>query len=102
MRTYTQSFMTGKGLVEGVKLEWETFSLLLVSAPQGFLACGIFDIHAINEYGRAAGLVEGSPENPIGTLERFMERRVAAVNQKASDRGVTEGMSVRKALEALF
>ena len=102
IKTVTQSFVTNKGVVEGVRLEWDTFSLLLVSAPRGFLVCGIFDLEAINLYGRAAAIVEGSPDNPIGTLDRFMERKITALNAQAQEMGVCVGMSVRSALEAMF
>ena len=102
IKTTTQTFSTPKGLVEGVKVEWSTFSILLMTAPHGFLACGIFDITAINTFGRAAALVESTPDNPIGTLERFMERRVSAVNEKAREKGITIGMSTSEALELLF
>ena len=98
----TQTFPTAHGLVEGVKLTWGIFSLLLVTAPRGFLACGIFDLNAIEHFGRAAALVESSPDNPIGTLERFMERKITAVNEGAKRLGVTVGMSVPVALEHMF
>jgi len=101
-KTIQQNFSLLNGTVEGVRVEWETFSLLLLTAPKGFLACGIFDVDAINSYGRAAALVEGLPDNPIGTLERMMERRITKVNAKIREIGVHEGMAVRDALELLF
>jgi len=100
--TETKCFELSKGTVEGAKLKWGCFSLLVLTAPKGFLACGIFDIEAVNAYGCAAGLVEGSPDNPIGTLDRMMERKVAVVNEKAEERGIEKGMSVSEALEHLF
>jgi uncharacterized protein YunC (DUF1805 family) len=101
-KTTTEQFSLWNGTVEGIKLEWENFSLLLLTAPKGFLACGIFDVDAINAYGRAAALVEGAPDNPIGTLERMMERRIAKTNEKMRSIGIVEGMAVRDALELLF
>jgi len=100
--TTTQTFATSKGIVEGVKLEWATFSLLLLTAPNGFLACGIFDPGAINKYGRAAAIIDGAPDNPIGTLERCMERTIVRVNEKGAALGMTVGMSVQEALALLF
>ena len=44
-----------------------------------------------------AALVESTPENPIGTLDRFPNRKVTKVNEKAKALGICEGM---EALEA--
>jgi uncharacterized protein YunC (DUF1805 family) len=100
--TETKEYKVSKGIVEGVKLKWGCFSLLLLTAPKGFLACGIFDLDAINAYGRAAALVEGSPSDLIGTLDRMMERSLSAVNALAYERGLRVGMSVKDSLELLF
>jgi uncharacterized protein YunC (DUF1805 family) len=102
IKTHVQVIATPRGNAEGVKMEWDTFSLLMVTAPKGFLACGIFDVDAIDCYGRAAALVVGAPDNPIGTLERFMERHIARANNRAHALGITAGMPVGKALEKLF
>jgi len=42
-------------------------------------------------------LVESSPDNPIGTLERFGDRKVTKTNAKAEELGITEGMNVTDA-----
>jgi uncharacterized protein YunC (DUF1805 family) len=41
--------------------------------------------------------VESTPDNPIGTLERFGNRKVTKTNEKASALGITEGMDVTEA-----
>ena len=48
-------------------------------------------------YGVAAALVESSPANPIGTLDRFPDRKVTKVNEKAKSLGIKEGMAVTDA-----
>jgi uncharacterized protein YunC (DUF1805 family) len=38
--------------------------------------------------------VESTPDNPIGTLERFPDRKVTQANEKARQLGIKAGMSV--------
>ncbi|MBN1794329.1 MAG: DUF1805 domain-containing protein [Candidatus Omnitrophica bacterium] len=102
MLSTTRSFQTKKGLVEGAKLDWGVFSLLILTAPKGFLGCGIFDLDAVERFGFACGIVESTPDNPIGTLERMIGRKVVRINQKARSLGVTEGMGALEAIERMF
>jgi len=102
VKTTTKNFTVGGGLAEGARLEWESFSLLVLTAPKGFLACGIFDIDAVNSFGLACGIVESAPDNPIGTLDRMISRKVVKVNEKARSLGITEGESAASALEKMF
>lgn len=97
MQVNTKTFQTKNGLVEGVQVKWEGFNILLVAGPKGFLACPAIDVEACQRYGIAAGLVESTPDNPIGGLERFPNRKVTKVNQKASVAGIKEGMNVADA-----
>ena len=97
MEMYTKTYETPNGMVEGVQVKWTGFSILLVTGKKGFLACGVFDIAAINSFGAAAALVESTPENPIGTLDRFPNRKITKVNEKAAALGITSGMAVTDA-----
>ena len=56
METITKSFQTKNGLVEGVQVKWAGFSILLVTGAKGFLACGVFDLEAIEKFGVAAAI----------------------------------------------
>lgn len=97
MDIFTKTFQTPKGMVEGVQTKWPGFSILMVTGSKGFLACPAVDIDACQRYGVAAALVESSPENPIGTLERFPNRKISKVNAKAKELGICEGMAVTDA-----
>lgn len=97
MQINTKTFQTPNGPVEGVQTKWEGFSILLVTGSKGFLACPAIDIEASEGYGVAAALVESTPEDPIGTLERFADRKVTKVNANAKALGITEGMDVEDA-----
>ena len=101
MEIRTQSFTTKNGLVEGVHVKWTGFSILLVTGTKGFLACGVFDLAAIDSFGAAAAIVESTPQNPIGTLERFPLRKITNCIQKAVALGIRIGMDVEQAFEII-
>ena len=97
MQINTMTYQTPRGLVEGVQTKWSGFNILLAAGTKGFLACPAIDIEACQGYGVAAAIVESTPDNPIGTLERFPNRKVTKLNKKAKDLGISEGMDVTDA-----
>jgi uncharacterized protein YunC (DUF1805 family) len=97
MEVLTKTYDTPNGPVEGVQTKWTGFNVLMVTGTRGFLACPAIDVDACERYGVAAALVASTPDNPIGTLERFPDREVAKVNAKARDLGIEEGMDVTEA-----
>jgi uncharacterized protein YunC (DUF1805 family) len=97
MEVHTKTYQTPNGLVEGVQTKWPGFNILLVTGTKGFLACPAIDVEACQRYGVAAALVESTPNNPIGTLERFPDRKVTKINAKAKELGIKEGMNVADA-----
>ena len=97
MEMHTRTYETPNGLVEGVQTRWSGFNVLMVTGSKGFLACPAIDVEACARYGVAAALVESTPDNPIGTLERFPNRKIVKANEKARDLGITKGMSVTDA-----
>ncbi len=97
MEVHTKTYQTPNGSVEGVQTKWAGFSILLVTGRKGFLACPAIDAEACDRYGVAAAIVESTPENPIGTLERFPDRKITKANAKAEALGIKEGMRVSDA-----
>ncbi len=97
MEVQTKTYETPNGLVEGVQTKWPGFNILVVTGSKGFLACPAIDVQACQRYGVAAALVESTPDNPIGTLERFADRKVTQVNEAGAALGLTEGMDVADA-----
>ena len=94
MEVHTKAFQTPNGMVEGVQTKWTGFSILLVTGSKGFLACPAIDVDACERYSVAVAIVESTPDNPIGTLERFPDRKVTKVNTEAKTLGIKEGMNV--------
>lgn len=97
MDVLTKTYDTPNGPVEGVQTKWTGFNILLVTGTKGFLACPAIDVDACEGYGVATAIVESTPDNPIGTLERFPHRKVTKANARAQDLGIEEGMDVTDA-----
>jgi uncharacterized protein YunC (DUF1805 family) len=98
MQIQTAIFQTPNGPIEAVKLQWTGCSILLAAGTKGIAACPLLDITACQRFGVAAAVVESSPENPIGTLERLSLRKLTAVNENARKLGLREQMPVKDAL----
>jgi len=101
MEIHTKTFQTPNGSVEGVQTKWPGFNILLVTGTKGFLACPAIDTEACQRYGVAAAIVESTPDNPIGTLERFPQRKVTKANTKAKELGLKEGTDVSNAFSLI-
>jgi len=101
MEINTKKFQTPNGQVEGVQAKWSGFNILLVTGSKGFLACPAIDVDACQGYGAAAAIVESTADNPIGTLERFANRRITKANAKARELGIKEGMSAEDAFAVI-
>ncbi|MFH1613492.1 MAG: DUF1805 domain-containing protein [Planctomycetota bacterium] len=97
MQLNTKIFHTPSGPVEGIQTKWEGFSILLVTGSKGFLACPAIDVESCQGYGAAAALVESTRGNPIGTLERFPDRKITKLNEKAKSLGIKQGMLAKDA-----
>ncbi len=97
MQVHTKTYQTPNGSVEAVQAKWAGFNILLVTGSKGFLACPAIDVDACQRYGVAAAIVESTPDNPIGTLERFPNRKIIKSNAKAEELGIKEGMDVTDA-----
>ncbi len=98
MEIHTRTFETPNGPVEGVQTKWAGFNILLVAGSKGFLACPALDVEACEGYGAACAIVESSPANPIGTLDRFPNRTIRKANKKAKALGIQDGMDVSEAM----
>jgi uncharacterized protein YunC (DUF1805 family) len=97
MEIQTKTFQTPNGPVEGVEVSWSGFGILLVAGSKGFLACPAFDADVCQRYEAGCAIVESTPDNPIGTLECFPDRKVIKANSKAEALGIKEGMDVNEA-----
>ena len=97
MEIHEKSYQTPNGPVEGVQAKWPGFNILFVTGTKGFLACPAIDVEACQRYGVAAAIVESTPDNPIGTLDRFSDRKITKANENAKALGIKEAMPVTEA-----
>ena len=93
---------TSKGLALGMRIEFDSGSMVFLTAPKGWLACGVFDIEAGNGFGMAMALVESWPGFEVGPVERLITRKIMKVNERAAALGVQVGMEAMEALELMF
>ena len=101
MEIHTKTWQTPNGPVEGVQTKWSGFNILVATGSKGFLACPAIDVAACEGYGAAAAIVQSTPDNPIGTLERFPNRKIIKANEKAEALGIVEGMPVVEAFDLI-
>jgi uncharacterized protein YunC (DUF1805 family) len=101
MEVYIENVPTSKGSVQACQLKWSTSWCFVVDAPRGSIVCGSFDIEALNGFGLPAAKIVPEPGKPAYTVAQFVERRITHVNAMAAELGVTPGMSVQEAAEAL-
>ena len=97
MEVYNKIYQTPNGTVEVIQTKWTGFSILVATGSKGFLACPAVDVEACQRYGKACAIVESTPDNPIGTVERFANRKITKINEKARQLGIVEGMDVIEA-----
>jgi len=88
------TYLTANGPLDGLQVKWSNFNILLVIGSKGFLACPAIDVDACQRYGVAAALVESTPDDPIGSLQCFPNRKITKVNPNAQTLGIKEGMNV--------
>lgn len=101
MEVLVENVPTSKGAVQACQLKWSTSWFFVVDAPRGSIVCGSFDIEALNGFGLPAAKIVPEPGKPAYTVAQFVERRITHVNDLAAELGVTPGMSVQEAAEAL-
>lgn len=75
------------------------FNVLFATTGKGMIACGAFDVTALENFNFAA--VKMKKEGGIKTIAGLLDAKAVLVNNLAKDRGVVEGMSGRDALEKL-
>ncbi len=102
VNTTVKSLETDAGIAAGIEVRWDSFSLVMLTAPKGFIGCCIFAEEIIEGYGVPCAVAESGPGNPIGPPENMLSRTVMRANQKAKDLGIKVGMPVEEAIALLF
>ena len=93
---------TPYGNAKGLSAEWENGQYCAILTSKGQVACAIFDLTVMEEFGMVGAIAKGTPENPLRKPEDLYEAIVVGVTSKASDYGIKEGMSGKEALHLLL
>jgi uncharacterized protein YunC (DUF1805 family) len=76
-------------------------NLVNVVTDVGMVACGAFDVKALNNFGYPAAKVRPAQGSSIATIEDLLQGIVKEVNPTAEKLGLKAGISGREALELL-
>ena len=68
-------------------------SIVILSAPSGFVMCGYLNIDVAQSKGEAAAMVTG-----VATAEEALDAKIVAVTEAAQALGVKVGMTGEKAI----
>ncbi|EHQ35131.1 YunC family protein [Methanoplanus limicola] len=76
-------------------------NLVFAKTDDGLIGCGAFDVIALEKFSYAAAKVRPSG-NSVKDVEDLLNGEIALANRFAKDKGITEGMSGREAIEKLI
>ena len=86
---------------DGYILELGPVNLVNAVTRRGMVACGAFDVAALDRFDYPAARVKSARGDPIATIEDLLSGVVDEVNAAAVKCGVVVGMSGREALERM-
>jgi len=75
--------------------------LIFVTAGDGLIGCGAFDITALEKFGVPAAKMQAMTGPAITSIEEILYAEVKEANRFAEKRGITRGMIGKEALELL-
>jgi uncharacterized protein YunC (DUF1805 family) len=92
-----EQVMLKSGAALGIRVELPRAPLVMITAPKGFAMCGYLNMESVNKTGEVAVRATG-----VRTLDDLLAAKVANASDKARELGISEGISVRDAIEKMF
>ncbi len=86
----------GSKTAEAYEIPLGPVSLVFAHTDTGLLACGAFDVMALDRFSYPAARVTG-----VATVEELLAGKVKDANEQAKKRGVQPGLSGKDALEKM-
>ncbi len=86
---------------EGFVVPLGPANLVAVKTDVGLVGCGAFDVAALDSFSYPAAKVKPSSGPSIATIDDLLKGIVKETNRAAMDRGITNGMTGKQALELL-
>jgi len=90
-----------KKQADGYSIPIGPINLVFIVTDKGMLACGAFDVAALNNFACPAAKAKSKSGAPIATIEDLIDGTVKEANAEAGKLGISAGMSCKKALELL-
>ena len=90
-----------KGQADGCVAPLGTFNLVWAATREGMIACGAFDVAALERFRYPAARLKGAGGAAIATIEDLLNGEVREANAFAREKGITPGMKGREALARL-
>ncbi len=89
------------GVADGYIVPLGTVNLVFAKTGSGMIACGAFDVMALDKFNYPAAKMKSNHGGPIATVEDLLNGVVREANASAGKRGVKEGMTGKEALELM-
>lgn len=88
-------------VAEGIVIPLGPANLVAVKTDVGMVGCGAFDVVALDSFSYPAAKVKPSAGPSIATIDDLLVGIVKETNRSAMNRGVSNGMTGKQALELL-
>jgi len=86
---------------EGFIIPLGPVNLVFAKTDAGMIACGAFDVMALDKYGYPAVKMRSVGGKPIGDVDGLLSGLVREANASAQKRGIAVDMSGKQAIELL-
>ncbi|MBR1369089.1 hypothetical protein RJ53_06075 [Methanocalculus chunghsingensis] len=90
-----------KRMADGYSIPVGGVHLIFVTAGDGLIGCGAFDIAALEKFGVPAAKMQAMTGPAITSIEEILYAEVKEANTHAVGKGIVKGMIGKEALELL-
>jgi uncharacterized protein YunC (DUF1805 family) len=90
------------GSAVGTSQRWDGGQYCSIITHRGIVGCGIYDIATATEFGQAIAIAKGTPSNPLVVPEDLLNAKIVNLTPRASELGITLGMTGREAVEKML
>lgn len=92
---------SSKGIRKAYPAGLSPVNLIFVVADKGMLACGAFNVAALDKFSYPAAVARSTSGSPIASIDELLSGVVKEANASAIKLGVKAGMPAKNALEKL-
>jgi len=96
-----EKIQLSKKSAEGYVFEFGPVNLVFAKTDSGMIGCGLVDVVVFDKFNFPAARVKSSGSGAITDIDDLLDGTVKDVNETASKKGLTVGMTGRQALEMM-